>query len=155
MRHVMRFLVLSNENEHFRLEVEMYRQHTFLNLHNVIQVACDFHANQMSSFFVVNSDWEKQKELTLIKMNEYQGLYPTEWMGNVDLGRLFTHRGARLLYMFDLFSERYFVVYLKAEYISHHSEIIPRMLKLQGVPLRQLIVGEPYIDNLLDAFSIN
>lgn len=155
MKSVMRLLILSHENERFRLEIEMLRQQTFLNLHNVIQVACDFYTHQLASFFVVDEDWDKQKELLLLEMPDYQGVYPTQWMGDVELWRLFTHRGSRLLYMYDLFSERFFVVYLKDEYVVSHDEIIPRMVKLEGIPPRQLITGEPYIDNLLDDFSCN
>ena len=136
-------------------ELEMYHTHTFLDLHKAIQTACDYDDSHLASFFIVNDKWEKQKELTLMPMDAHTGLYATEWMGEIMLKDIFYKVGEKVLYLFDHFSERGFMILLKEISVARQDDLIPRLLRSEGRPPRQIKMGETYIDNLLDAFSDN
>lgn len=155
MQKIFRFIILSNEKKYFMREIDMYDTHTFFALHKAIRIACDYDDTQLASFIIFNNKHLKQKELTLIPMDTHNGLYPTQLMNDVKLREIFKYPDYQVLYMFDLFSERGFTVVLKAIMPATHDDLVPRMLHSKGTPPRQIITGEAYIDNLLDAFSSN
>ncbi len=155
MKRILRFSILSNEKKGFLRELEMYDMHTLLDLHKAIQTACDYDQTHLASFFMVDNKWVKQKEFTLMPMDAHTGLYTTEYMGNIKLHDLFSKTGKKMLYLFDLFSERGFMIILREIYPARKDDLIPRLLHSEGVPPRQIKMGENYIDNLLDAFSNN
>ena len=155
MKKILRFSILSNEKKGFIRELEMYNIHTLLDLHRAIQTACDYDQSHLASFFLVNSNWERKKEFTLIHMDAHTGIYSTEYMDNVKLKNIFTKAGDKMLYIFDHFSERGFMVMLREVYTANTDDLIPRLLHSEGTPPRQIKTGEAYIDNLLDSFSEN
>ncbi len=151
----MRIRILSDENSRFIREIELFQTHTLFDLHKAIQIACDYDQSQLASFYIVNEQWVKQQELTSIPLENCHGLYPTYWMNSVKLNQVFSKRNKHIIYMFDLFSERIFHVYLQSTVPAAQNDLAPRMLACKGTAPRQLITGEAYIDNLLDAFSYN
>lgn len=155
MKKIYRIAIVSTEKEKFFRELEVFHNHTFLDLHRAIQTACDYDDAQLASFFILNNNFEKTMELTAAPMYEQTGLYPTFWMGQYKLSELLNEPMQNMIYQFDLFSERSFIIFLKKIIPAHSSEIVPRILRSQGVPPRQIVRGEAYIDNLLNAFSEN
>jgi hypothetical protein len=155
MKKIYRIAIISTEKEKFFREIEIFHNHTFLDLHKAIQTACDYDPSQLASFFVLNKELEKTMELTSIPMLEQTGLYPSKWMGDFQLYELLNQLMQNVLYQFDLFSERSFIVFLKKILPAHSADIVPRILRSQGVSPRQIIRGEEHIDNLLTAFSDN
>ncbi|PLX25438.1 MAG: hypothetical protein C0599_00640 [Salinivirgaceae bacterium] len=155
MKKIYRIAIISTEREKFFRELEVFHNHTFLDLHKAIQTACDYDQSQLASFFILNTNFEKTMELTAAPMYEQTALYPTQWMGEYKLYELLNKPMQNLIYQFDLFSERSFIIFLKKISPAHSTDIVPRILRSQGVPPRQIYRGESHIDNLLNAFSEN
>ena len=62
---VYRFTIISDEVDNFRREIQIDSEATFLDLHNAILKSTGYPNDQMTSFFVCDSNWEKETEITL------------------------------------------------------------------------------------------
>lgn len=99
------FQALSKESENFFMEVQIDAEETFLTLHETIQEALGFEDGQMTSFYLVDEDWTKEGEITLVDM-EMEDNSGTGVMAEVKLKEKVSEIGNKLLYVFDLFNER-------------------------------------------------
>ena len=61
---VYKFRLLSDEVENFRRDIEIDSDATFLDLHNAILASAGYPDDQMTSFFICNDKWIKEKEIT-------------------------------------------------------------------------------------------
>ena len=66
---VYRFLLLSDEVEDFKREIQIDSEATFLDLHNAILDSVGYTKDQMTSFFICEDDWSKTTEITLMEMD--------------------------------------------------------------------------------------
>ena len=155
MKTIYRFVILSDEEESFVREIEMLQNHTFLDFHKAIQTACDFDHSQMTSFFLVDNNWNKLKELTLENLGDDCGQFSANYMGKTYLKNELKFRKQKLLYVFDFFTERVLFIYLRDIYPAKSEDLLPRLVYSRGKPPQPLKTGEAYIDNLLTDFSSN
>jgi hypothetical protein len=121
---VYKFTILSDEVDNFVRVITIDSEAKFVDLHNAILDSVNYEKNQMTSFFVCDDNWEKGQEVTLIEMDsssEYDNLV----MDNTTLEELLTDEHQKLLYVFDMMSDRAFFMDL--------TEIIP--LKNQKKPI--------------------
>ena len=95
------------EVDGFRRVFEADEDATFLDLHKAILASVGYKDDQMTSFFMMNENWEKEQEVTLLPMDGGFG-YDNMVMENTYLGDLIEERGQRLIYVFDPMFERYF-----------------------------------------------
>jgi len=112
-----KFLILSDEVDDFVSEITIDSSATFFALHEAILDSVHFEKDQITSFFLCNDDWEKQQEITLIEMEtdfETDNLI----MANTILEDYVTEEKQKLIYVFDMLSDRCFYMTLK--------EMIPR-----------------------------
>ena len=66
---VFRFLMLSDEVEDFKREIQIDADATFLDLHKAILSSVNYQEGEMSSFFICSDNWEKEREITLTEMD--------------------------------------------------------------------------------------
>ncbi|MDE6544010.1 MAG: hypothetical protein K2K76_08605 [Muribaculaceae bacterium] len=99
------FRIVSDEVDDFKREIKIDAEASFLELRDAICKACGWSASQMSSFFLCNAGWEKQKEVTLEDMGDEttKDLY---LMRDTALADLMEIKGQRLLFTFDYFTDR-------------------------------------------------
>ncbi len=104
---IVYFRLLSAEADDFVREIAIDNNASFADLHLFIQQLLNYDATQMASFFTTDGDWQKETEVTLFDMglNEADNLLV---MQDTQLASLIMEEGQRLLYVFDLFSERAF-----------------------------------------------
>ncbi|HQF10713.1 MAG TPA: hypothetical protein PKV22_00365 [Paludibacteraceae bacterium] len=129
---VFRFTILSDEVDNFLRVIDIDAEATFFDLHNAILDAVNFKKDQITSFFLCSDDWEKEQEITLIEMDsssEYDNLV----MDKVKLEELLTDEKQKLMYVFDMISDRAFFIEL--------SEIIPRKKLEKPVCIKS--IGNP------------
>lgn len=119
---------ISNESDDFVLDIAIDSQFTFLELHDFIQEKLDYDPSHMASFFTTDEDWNKEHEITLIDMDEEAE--NTSCMERTRLKDLLTHPKQRILYAFDLFSER--VLFMELSQIDEGKLQFPVCTKLQG-----------------------
>jgi hypothetical protein len=114
---VYKFTLLSDEVDNFLRIIALDSEATFFDLHDAILDAVKYQKNQITSFFICSDTWEKGQEVTLMEM-ESSSEYDNLVMDSTKLEELISDEGQKLIYVFDVFSERVFFMEL--------SEIIPR-----------------------------
>lgn len=114
---IFKFTILSDEVEDFLRIIEIDSEATFLDLHNAILDSVGYEKNQITSFFLCDDDWEKKQEVTLLEM-ESSSEYDNLVMEDTPLEDLLDDEKQKLLYVFDMVSDRAFFMEL--------TEMIPR-----------------------------
>jgi hypothetical protein len=113
---VFKFTILSDEADHFVRVISIDSEATFLELHHAILDSMKYQKDLLTTFFLCADDWEKEQEVTLIEMDtgsEYDNLV----MEDTKLEDLISDEKQKLIYVFDLLTERAFYMEL--------SEIVP------------------------------
>lgn len=109
---VFHFVILSDEVDDFRREISIDAEATFLDLHDVLLKSCGYKKDQMTSFFICGSEWNKQQEITLIEMNDDPKM--ESWtMDKTHLNDLLKAEKTKMLFLFDTICERYLFIQLK------------------------------------------
>ena len=101
---VFRFLLLSDEVDDFKREIQIDSEATFLDLHNAILDSVGYTKDQMASFFICEDDWSKKTEVTLVEMDT---------SSDTLLDELLEEEHQKLLYVFDYMTERAFFMELR------------------------------------------
>ncbi len=114
---VYKFTILSDEVDTFVREIAIDSEANFFDLHNAILDSVNYEKNQMTSFFICSDDWEKGQEVTLVE-TESSSEYDNLVMDKTKLEELISDENQKLLYVFDMMSERVFFMEL--------TEIVPR-----------------------------
>lgn len=135
---VFRFTILSDEADDFIRVIDMDAEATFLDLHNAILDSVNFKKNEITSFFLCSDEWEKEQEITLIEM-ETSSEYDNLVMDKVKLGDLLTDEKQKLLYVFDMISDRSFFIEL-SEMIPHKKLSKPVCRISKGNPPEQMLM---------------
>ena len=113
---VYKFTLLSDEVDNFVRIITIDSEAKFLDLHNAILDSVNYEKNQMASFFICSDNWEKGQEVTLVEM-ESSSEYDNLVMEDTVLEDLLVDENQKLLYVFDMMSDRVFFMEL--------TEIIP------------------------------
>lgn len=109
---VFRFLMLSDEVEDFRREIQIDSEATFLELHKAIIKSVNYKDGEMSSFFICSDDWEKEKEITLTEMDT-SSEEDSYIMEESVLNDFLEDEKQKLMYVFDYMTERSFFIELR------------------------------------------
>ncbi len=109
---IFKFTIISDEVDDFLRIIEIDSEATFLDFHNSILDSVDYEKNQLTSFFLCNDDWEKEQEITLIEMESSSSEYDNLVMENTVLDELLADEKQKLLYVFDMISDRAFFIEL-------------------------------------------
>lgn len=102
---IFKFRIVSDEVANFKREIDIDATSTFLDLKNAICDCVGYDKNQMSSFFLCNDDWEKNREITLEDMDvdSDQDVY---LMDECVLSDNLDDEGQKLLFDFDYMTDR-------------------------------------------------
>lgn len=109
---IFNFRIVSDEVDNFRREIQIDADATFLDLKNAICESVGYDKNQMSSFFICDDRWEKEKEITLEDMgsDSSQEVYLME---DSVLADFIEDEGQRLIFTFDYLTDRSFFIEMK------------------------------------------
>ena len=108
---IYRFTIISDEVDDFVREIQIDPEATFFDLHEAILKAANYTNDQMTSFFICDDDWEKEKEFTLEEMDNNPEM--DSWiMKETRLNELIEDEKQKLLYVFDYMTERCFFIEL-------------------------------------------
>lgn len=102
---IFNFRLISDEISNFKREIKIDAQATFLDLKNAICDAVGFRKDELSSFFICDEDWEKEKEIAVedLESSSDQDVY---LMDECILEDYIDDEGQRLLYTFDYDRDR-------------------------------------------------
>ena len=101
---IFRFLLLSDEVDNFKREIQIDSEATFLDLHNAILKSVGFTDDQMCSFFICDDDWSKKTEITLVDMGTSSD-EDNYIMEDTRLEELLEDEHQKLLFVFDYMTE--------------------------------------------------
>ena len=108
---IYRFTIISDEVDDFVREIQIDPEATLFDLHEAILKAANYTNDQMTSFFICDDDWEKEKEITLEEMDNNPEM--DSWiMKETRLNELIEDEKQKLLYVFDYMTERCFFIEL-------------------------------------------
>ena len=127
MSMIFKFRMLSDENDSFLREYEVPYDMTLLDFNNFICKNLHYDT-ELASFFLSDKNWEKGREFTLMDMgaNDEDGNAPTA-MADVVLGQIIHKNHDRLIYMFDMLSERALYIELMGASEQIKGEKYPRV----------------------------
>ncbi|MCM1293568.1 MAG: hypothetical protein NC111_00485 [Bacteroides sp.] len=109
---VYRFRLVSDEVDNFRREIDIDADASFLTLRNAICDSVGYDKNQMSSFFLCDDGWEKEKEITLEDMGS-DSSEDALIMEECIISDFIEDEGQRLIFVFDYMTDRAFFMELK------------------------------------------
>lgn len=109
---IFRFLLLSDEVEDFKREIQIDADSTFLELHKAIIESVDYKDGEMASFFICSDDWEKEQEITLVEMDTSSDEDAYTMEASV-LNDFLEDEKQKLMYVFDYMTERAFFMELR------------------------------------------
>ncbi|MFT3994061.1 MAG: hypothetical protein QM660_07125 [Dysgonomonas sp.] len=109
---IFRFLLLSDEVEDFKREIQIDADSTFLDLHKSILQSVAYKDGEMTSFFICSDSWEKEQEITLVEMDTSSD-EDSYTMGESVLGDFLEDEKQKLMYVFDYMTERAFFMELR------------------------------------------
>lgn len=108
---IYRFTIISDEVDDFVREIQIDPEATFYDFHEAILKATGYANDQMTSFFICDDDWEKEKEITLEEMDDNPEM--DSWiMKETAISELVEDEKQKLLYVFDYMTERCFFIEL-------------------------------------------
>lgn len=108
---VLKFRLISNEQDDFIRDIEILDVQTFFHLHEAIQDNLHFDKSQIASFFICNQKWEKEQEITLFELSEEEAAKVLV-MDNTKIGDYMKGTHDKMLYVYDIFNERLFFIEL-------------------------------------------
>lgn len=108
---IYRFTLISDEADDFIREIQIDPEATFYDFHEAIVKSVGYTDDQMTSFFICDDDWEKEKEVTLEEMDDNPEI--DSWvMKDTQVSELVEDEKQKLLYVFDYMTERCFFIEL-------------------------------------------
>lgn len=137
---IFKITLLSDEVDKFVRIINIDSEATFFDLHTAILEAVNFGKNQITSFFICSDDWEKGQEVTLMEM-ESSSEYDNLVMDETKLEDLISDDKQKILYVFDLISERAFFMEV-SDIIPGKTLDKPKCVLSQGTPPEQNIEEE-------------
>lgn len=109
---IFRFLMLSDEADNFRREIQIDSDASFYDLHKAILKSVNFEEGDITSFFLCGDDWEKQTEITLTEMDT-SSEEDSYTMSDSILNDFLEDEKQKLMYVFDYMTERAFFIELR------------------------------------------
>lgn len=134
---IYRFVIISDEIDNFVREIQIDPEATFFDFHKAILASTGYSDDQMTSFFICDDNWEKEKEITLEEMDTNPEI--DSWvMKDTSLNELIEDEKQKLLYVFDYVTERCFFIELW-EIITGKEIDSPQCTRKEGEAPKQAI----------------
>lgn len=145
---VYHFVVLSDEVDDFRREIDIDAEATFQELNDLLIKTCAYKKDVMTSFFFCDEDWQKVKEITALDMNDDPHKDPVPLMEHTHISDIISEDEAkdkaRLIFQFDIMCDRF--LYMQVKEVQEHAHIMtPKVTLEKGKAPRQ----EGDIDSLI------
>jgi hypothetical protein len=139
---VYRFNIISDESDDFKLLITIDASASFLQLNNIILQSAGYTADQITSFFLCNSTWEKEQEITLIEMDT-SSEFDNFVMDKTIIEEMITEEKQKVLFVFDMINDRAFYMTL-AEIITGKNQVKPQCIKMEGKAPKQILDPEVF-----------
>jgi len=143
---IYKFVIVSDEVDDFRRDIVIDSDATFFELHEAILESVGFTKDQMTSFFICDEDWNKEKEITLVVMDTSSD-EDSYVMDTTKLSDLVEDVRQKILYVFETLTERSFFMELR-EIITGKSQLKAKCILSEGQPPVQTVEFEAFDERL-------
>ncbi|MDD3107348.1 MAG: hypothetical protein PHP65_06090 [Bacilli bacterium] len=137
---VYKFRVLNTEDEEFLREYELTENQSLLDFHNLITKNLKLNQEELASFFITNSNWEKEHEYTLLDMglnpdedNNRDNSIPIEMMEDALIDSIASKPKQKLLYEYNFMNPIIFYITLIGERAGNSNEVFPKCVVSEGI----------------------
>lgn len=132
---VYKFTIISDEVDDFVRVIALDSAATFLDFHHAILDSVGYEKNLLTTFFICADNWEKEQEVTLVEM-ESSSEYDNLVMQDTLLEHLLSDEQQKLMFVFDMISDRAFFIELSAILTSKspHNKVEYLLSKGQAPP---------------------
>ncbi len=127
---IYRLLLLSDENDFFQREITIDAEASFLQLNDFILDSLNYSRKELTTFYVSDEEWQKGQEVTLMDMSFGKSEEDSFLMESTRLEELIENRGDRLIFIFDLISER--GLYIELVELLAGSQAEPKLTHSEG-----------------------
>lgn len=108
---IYRFLMLSEESDFFRREIQIDSEATFAVFNDFLIEHFGYSKQELTSFHICDDEWNRRQEISLMDMGMGDD-YDLYLMDSTHIGDLVEDKGQRLIYIFDMLSDRGFFIEL-------------------------------------------
>ena len=125
---ILKFRILSDENDNFVRDIEVDPSMTLADLHEFLIDALGYE-ECMTSFFTADDKWNRLREFTLMDMGG-MGMDGEEEpipMSDITIAEIVVAEYTRLIYLFDMFANRAFYIELVSSSKPNPSFSYPRV----------------------------
>lgn len=130
---VFHFVVLSDEVDDFRRELNIDAEATFQELNDLLLKTCAYKKDLMTSFFICDDDWEKVQEITAMDMNDDPEKEGAPLMEHTHLSDIINaeeaHNKVKIMFEFDTMCERY--LYMQIKDVEDHAHLMQPVVTLE------------------------
>lgn len=105
MSMILQFRMLSDENDNFVRDFEIMYDTTLLDFHHFILESLEYE-DCMASFFTADSHWQPLREFTAVDMGESDDPEAPVPMEKLLVAQVLRNNRDRLIYQFDMLTER-------------------------------------------------
>ena len=123
MIYRIRVILDNDTKEDILRDVEIDKNSTLTDLHELILLAFNFSADQMASFYTVDEDWNQINEISLMNFDE-----STDSMDSMLIANVLNNQNTKLLYIYDFMNMWTFYVELIEEAEKINNIIYPRII---------------------------
>jgi len=102
---VFKFKIISDKVENFVLHIDADAKNTFFELHEAIQIACNFDSSELTTFFMADEEWDKGLEIAMYAIKSPAQPLP-KIMKQTALGDLLKEQEDKLIYIFDIINQK-------------------------------------------------
>jgi hypothetical protein len=138
---VLKFRLISNEQDDFIRDFEILAGQTFFDLHMAIMDNLHYDKTQIASFIICSPEWEKQQEITLFELSEEESAKVVT-MDNALIGDYMREVHDKMIYVFDVFNERMFFAECVEKRKKDPSRHYPFCSHQQGKAPQQLLMEQ-------------
>ena len=146
---VLKFRMISHEEEDFVRDFEVLSDQTFFALHVAIQKDLHFDTSQIASFFLCNERWEKEQEITLFDISEGPEKEILV-MDKTKFSDYIKETKQRLLYVFDVFNERCFFIEVAEIHQAKNYDEYPVCIFSKGCPPQQILMDQVFLGKAIE-----
>ena len=144
---IYKFLLISDEQDNFVREIEIDSEATFLDFQKAIINSVKYSASELTTFFICSDAWEKEQEVMFMEMDT-DSTVDTYLMEDTKLEELVEDEGQKLLFVFDMLTERAFFIELK-EIVTGKTLKDAVCTYSQGLPPQQLINFDDFEETII------
>ena len=125
MIYRIRVILDNDTKEDIFRDLEIIKDSSLKDLHELILSAFKFSGEEMSSFFTVDEEWNQIDEISLMNFDN-----STKSMDSINLCSLINHNNTKLLYVYDFMKMWTFYVELVEE-----GELISNLKYIDHLPM--------------------